>query len=355
MGNKTYTLAQLAGIAGGRVEGDGGVKIAGVARLDEAGPGDVTLYVDTRYESLLGASRASAVVRAERFACALPSIVSDNPQASFARILALFAVFTDAEIAEGVHASSFVEPSAVLGPGVRIGPFCRVGRNARIGAGTRLLFGVYVGDRVVVGEECLVYPNVTIREASEIGDRVVLHPGVVIGADGFGFVWDGERHLKIPQIGRVVIEDDVEIGANSAVDRATMGATRIGRGSKIDNLVQIGHNNVIGRHTLLAGQVGVGGSTEIGDHVTAGGQAGFAGHMKIGDGAVIASQAGVTKDIPAGMTVSGYPAREHRLARKLWAFTNRLPELFERLKAAESKLAALEKDKANGEATEDDR
>jgi UDP-3-O-[3-hydroxymyristoyl] glucosamine N-acyltransferase len=256
---------------------------------------------------------------------------------------------------EGVHPSAVVDPTAEVAPDVRIGPHCFVGRGTRIGAGTRILFGVFIGDRVAIGRQCIVFPNVTIREASEIGDRVILHPGVVIGADGFGFVWDGERQVKIPQIGRVVIEDDVEIGANSAVDRATTDVTRIGRGTKIDNLVQVGHNCVIGAHSILAGQVGVAGSTDIGERVTVGGQSGFTGHIKIGDRVTVAARSGVTKETPPGLTVSGFPARDHRMVRRLWAYTERLPELFERLKRLEARLADVKKEAAHGEAAEDDR
>jgi UDP-3-O-[3-hydroxymyristoyl] glucosamine N-acyltransferase len=339
----------------GRLVGDAGIEVTGIAGIGEAGEGDITLLAGSRYESLLGSTRAAAVVRSEGVACSLPSIVVDRPYIAFARLLELFQVTTDAEVEEGIHPSSVVDPTAELAKGVRIGPCCRIGRGARIGAGTRVLFGVYIGDRVTVGQDCLIYPNVTIREASEIGNRVVLHPGVVIGADGFGFAWDGERHVKIPQIGRVVIEDDVEIGANSAVDRATTSATRIGRGTKIDNLVQVGHNCVIGRHSVIAGQTGMAGSTVIGERVTAGGQSGFMGHIHVGDGAVIGSQSGVTKSVPPGMIVSGYPAREHGFARRLWAYTTRLPEVFTRLKGLESRLAKLEEEKRDGKTTEDDR
>jgi UDP-3-O-[3-hydroxymyristoyl] glucosamine N-acyltransferase len=176
---------------------------------------------------------------------------------------------------------------------------------------------------------------------------VIIHPGAVIGADGFGFVWDGERHVKIPQIGRVVIEDDVEIGANSAVDRAATAVTRIGRGVKIDNLVQVGHNCIVGKNTILSGQTGLAGSTVLGEGVIVGGQTGFMGHITVGDGVVIGAQTGVTRSIPAGLTISGYPAREHGLAKRIHACVMRLPELFKRVKALEAELAAKKKGKEN--------
>ena len=342
-------------MVGGRLVGDGEIEIAGIAGVREAGAGEITMVAGAEHAGLLSSTPAAAVVRTNDVPCALPSIVVERPYVAFAKLLELFASATDADLDEGIHPSAVIDETAELAKDIRIGACCRIGRGARIGAGTRLLFGVFVGDRVTIGRECLVYPNVTIREATEIGDRVILHPGVVVGADGFGFTWDGERHVKIPQIGRVVIEDDVEIGANSAVDRATTGVTRICRGTKIDNLVQVGHNSVIGRHTVLAGQVGVAGSTEIGERVTAAGQVGIAGHIRIGDGAIMAAQAGVTKDIPPGMTVSGYPARDHRLARRLYAFTARLPEVFERLKALEARLAQLEEGTTHGETADDDR
>lgn len=355
MEKRVHKLGELAEWVSGRLVGDAGIEITGIAGLQEAKAGDITMLADAAHEKYAATSRAAAIVRSDGIRCPLPSIVVEKPYVAFARLLSLFVVTTDAELEEGVHPSSVVHPTAELADDVRIGPFCLVGRGARIGTGTRILSGAVIGDRVTIGKSCLLYSHVTIREACEIGDRVILHPGVVIGADGFGFAWDGERHVKIPQIGRVVIEDDVEIGANSAIDRATTAATRIGRGTKIDNLVQVGHNCVIGRHCILAGQTGVGGSTEMGERVIAAGQSGFMGHMRVGDGVVIGAQSGVTKDVPPGMRVSGYPAREHGLARRLVAYTARLPEIFGRVKAIEARLARIEKVKTHGEKTEDDR
>jgi len=355
LSGKIYTLRELSELVGGELAGDGGVSIRGVAGIKEAGDGDITVVVEAKYEELLASTHASAIIRGGGVSCALPSIVTDKPFLAFVKVLELFAVSTDVAMEKGVHESALVDPSAVLGENVRIGPFCRIGRGARIGSGTRILFGAFIGDRVVIGNDCLIYPNVTIREACEIGDRVMLHPGVVIGADGFGYVWDGERHVKVPQIGKVVVEDDVEIGANTTIDRATTAVTRICRGTKIDNLVQVAHNCVVGRHSILAGQVGLSGSAELGERVTAAGQVGVAGHIKIGDGVVIGGQGGVTKSLPPGVFVSGYPAREHRLAMRLLAFTSRLPELFGRVKAAEAKIARLEKKDSHDETTKNDR
>jgi UDP-3-O-[3-hydroxymyristoyl] glucosamine N-acyltransferase len=214
--------------------------------------------------------------------------------------------------------------------------------------------GTFIGEDVRIGRECQIYPNVTIREGSRIGDRVILQPGSVIGADGFGFAKDGQTHHKVPQIGRVIIEDDVEIGANSTIDRATTGETRVKRGSKIDNLVQIAHNVVIGENSILAAQVGIAGSTELGRNVVLAGQAGLVGHITIGDGAMVGAQGGVTKSVPPDTAVSGYPAREHKKARRLWAYNNRLPDLFERVKEMERRIRELEEEKSLDSTAEDD-
>jgi len=345
---RTYTLRELAGLVGGDLVGDGAVVIRGVAGIAEAQEGDVTVFSDPRYEKLLATTRASAIIRPKGVECALPSIIAEKPHLIFVKVLGLFARFTDAEVRSGLHPMAIVDPTAMIDERASVGPFCWIGREARIGAGTRILCGTFVGDRVVIGEDCVIYPNVTIRETSEIGDRVILHPGVVIGADGFGFAWDGERHVKIPQIGRVVIEDDVEIGANSAVDRATTSVTRIGRGAKIDNLVQVGHNCVVGRNSVLSGQTGLAGSTVLGEGVIVGGQTGFMGHITVGDGVVIAAQSGVTKSVPPGVTLSGFPAREHGLSRRIFACMTRLPELFQRVKALEAEINARKKGKENG-------
>jgi UDP-3-O-[3-hydroxymyristoyl] glucosamine N-acyltransferase len=238
---------------------------------------------------------------------------------------------------------------------VSIGPFCHVGAGAVIGDGTTLIAGVFVGERATLGAQCLIYSNVTIREECTLGDRVILQPGVVIGSDGFGYARHGGVHHKVPQVGRVVIEDDVEIGANSCVDRATTGETRIKRGTKIDNLVQVAHNVVIGENTVLAAQVGISGSTEVGTSVSMGGQAGVGGHLTIGDRVMVGGQAGVTKSVPADTMVSGYPAREHSAARKLYAHIALLPELFKRVKDLERRLGLRQEGGEVGSSAENDR
>ncbi len=355
MESRSYTLTELAALVGGRVAGDGGILISGVAAIRDAVAGEITLFAEEKYRAHLSSTPASAVIRKGDCECEIASVVTDKPYLAFIKILELFSRSTDAVVPPGAHESAVVDATARVGVEASIGPFCRVGRGVRIGARSRILFGTFVGDRAVVGEDCLVYPNVTIREDCEIGDRVILHPGVVIGADGFGYIWDGMRHVKVPQIGRVVIEDDVEIGANAAVDRATAGVTRICRGTKIDNFVQVGHNCVVGKNSIIAGQTGLAGSTIVGEGVIIGGQAGFMGHIEIGDGARIAAQAGVTHSLPPGATVSGYPARDHRLARRIYAYTTRLPELFKRVKAIEELIAAKKKRRPDGKTTDNDR
>jgi UDP-3-O-[3-hydroxymyristoyl] glucosamine N-acyltransferase len=354
LNRRVYTLAELSELVRGRLAGDGGIVISGVAAIKDAVPGEITLFADAKYKDYLKSTRASAVIRRVDSECEHPSIVTDEPYIAFVKILGLFSRTTDAEVSPGRHESAVIDSTAQIAADASIGPFCRIGQEARVGARTRILFGSFIGDRVAIGEDCLIFPNVTIREGCEIGDRVILHAGVVIGADGFGYQWDGKRHVKVPQIGKVVVEDDVEIGANSAVDRATTGITRVGRGTKIDNLVQVGHNCVIGKNSILAGQVGLAGSTILGEGVIVGGQAGFMGHIEIGDRVSIAAQAGVTHSLPAGMAVSGYPAREHRLARRIYAYTTRLPELFKRVKAIEAVVGAKKKRRADGKTANDD-
>jgi UDP-3-O-[3-hydroxymyristoyl] glucosamine N-acyltransferase len=214
--------------------------------------------------------------------------------------------------------------------------------GARLGDRVVVMASGYVGPRAVIGDDCMLYPGVVVREDCVLGARVMLHPGVVIGSDGFGFAFDSGRYHKVPQVGNVVVGDDVEIGANTTVDRATTHSTRIGDGTKIDNLVQIGHNVVIGRHCIVVAQVGISGSTELEDYVTIGGQAGVIGHVRIGRGAMIGGQSGVTKSVPPETVVTGYPAMPHNLWKRIQAFLQRLPELARRTKALEERVGKLE-------------
>lgn len=338
-------LRELVTIIGGQLVGDGTVVITGVAGIREAGPGSITFLANPKYENFLETTRASAVIVPTGSSHPSKSlVVSDSPYLTFIKAVEFFVPNRDRH-APGIHPTAVVAPTAIIGSSVHIGANVVIEERVSIGDGSAVLAGTYVGRDSQVGSSCLVYPNVTIREETKIGERVVIHSGAVIGGDGFGFVRDGDAHRKVPQIGNVVIEDDVEIGANVTIDRATTGTTLVGKGTKIDNLVQIGHNVRIGENCILVAQVGIGGSTELGSGVTLAGQAGAAGHIKIGDGATVAAQAGVTKSVPAGVTVSGYPAREHSLANRIYASSQKLPgllkkvaELAERVKQLEEKL-----------------
>jgi UDP-3-O-[3-hydroxymyristoyl] glucosamine N-acyltransferase len=352
---RSYRLCELADIVGGELVGDGEVEIRGVAGIREAAPGEITFVANPRYAEFAAETKASAVIVTRDLVCAKPLIRTDNPYFAYLQVLNLFAAAMAAQYPRGVHDAAVVDPGVTLGKNVSVGPFCHIGRGSRIGDNTTVLAGTFVGEDVEIGPDGLIYSNVTIRERTRIGARVILQPGVVLGGDGFGFARNDTVYHKIPQIGRVVLEDDVEIGANSCVDRATTGETVVRRGTKIDNLVQIAHNVVVGEDTVVAAQAGVSGSTEMGRNVVIGGQAGVAGHITVGDNATIGGQAGATKSVPEGIAVSGYPAREHGAAKRLYAYTAMLPALFERVKVLEKRLRELEKGGAGDSSTEDNR
>lgn len=349
MDDKTprMTAGEIANAIGGKVVGDAGIVVSGVAGIREAAAGDLTFLANAKYERYLESTKASAVIVSKDVTRVASNgralIVVDNPYGGFARVVGLF----DQEEplpGRGVHPSAVVADSASLGNGITVGPAAVVMRDATIGDRSAICAGAYVGPGVTIGADTIVYPNVTIKGASIIGNRVIIHPGSVIGSCGFGFAREGDGHRKIPQIGKVVIEDDVEVGANVCVDRATVGVTRICRGTKIDNLVQIGHNVVLGEGSIVVAQVGISGSTEVGKHVVLGGQAGLAGHIVIGDDAMVAAQSGVTKSVSPGERVSGYPAQKHSRSKRLLACWQRLPSLFDRMRDLERRLRKIEEE-----------
>lgn len=334
-------LGELAERLGCRLEGDGGLEIRGVRGLEDAGPQDLTFVAQERYLSRLARSTAAAVILAEGWpAVDRPALRSPNPTLAFARALSLF--HPPRVSAPGIHPTAVVAPDARVAPTASVGPLTVVGPGAEVGADTILEAHVAVGAGVCIGQGCRIFPQVTLRDGVVLGDRVTVHSGTVIGADGFGYARDGHRYVKIPQVGRVVIEDDVEIGANVTIDRATLGETRIGRGTKIDNLVQIGHNVRVGADTVIVAQVGISGSARIGSRVTLAGQVGVVDHVEIGDDVIVGAQSGVTKDIPPGSVVLGSPAIPHADFKRRVATVARLPEMRKVLRALEERLAALE-------------
>jgi UDP-3-O-[3-hydroxymyristoyl] glucosamine N-acyltransferase len=308
----TFTLREIVGRLGGEVAGDDSIEVSGVATLDEAGPGEITFLANPRYRSRLAATRASAVILAPRDAgaTAIARIVSDNPYAYFARTLTLF--HPAREAVAGVHPSAWVDPTAQVAPTAEIGPFAAIAAGARIGECARIGAGSVVGENAVVGDGTLLHPRVTIYHGCVVGARCILHSGAVIGADGFGMAPDAGRWVKIPQVGRAVLGDDVEVGANTCIDRGALGDTVVEEGVKIDNLVQIAHNCRIGAHTVIAGCTGISGSAVIGRHCVIGGGVGIVGHITIADGVTLSGTTFVTKSITEpGIYSSGVPMMPH--------------------------------------------
>jgi UDP-3-O-[3-hydroxymyristoyl] glucosamine N-acyltransferase len=336
------TLAELAEALECRLEGDGSIEITGAADLATAGPGQVTFYGNPRYRAEFESTRASAVIVGDDApAVERPLLRARSAYYTFARALAL--LHPPIAPPPGVHPLAAVADDAVLGDGVSIGPFVAVGRGVRIGARSIVHAHVAIGDGVSIGADCLIHAHVSLREAVRLGDRVIVQNGAVVGSDGFGFTPDPQRrHHKIPQVGTVVVEDDVEIGANTTIDRAVVGETRIGAGTKIDNLVQVGHNVRVGQHVLLAAQVGISGSATLEDRVTLGGQVGVAGHITVGQGAIAAGQSGVTNSVEPGRFVTGYPAIDNRRWRKASVVFAHLPELRALVKDLDERLSACE-------------
>jgi len=341
------TLAELARLLGGELDGDPERVITDVASIEEAGPGEITFVADDKSAKLIGATRAGAViVRREtglaRAEAGVDVIRVENAHLAFSVALELFrpALLPG----PGVHAGAWVHPEADVAADASVCAFAVVESGARLGAHAVLYPGVYVGPGAVVGAHSILHPGVVVMEGSVLGERVVVHANSVIGSDGFGYVWDearGVRH-KIPQKGIVRIHDDVEIGAGVTIDRATVGETVIGAGTKIDNLVQVAHNVVIGANAVLVAQVGIAGSATIGERVVLGGQAGVAGHTKVGDDSVIGAKSGVTKSLPSGVIYSGMPAMPHGEWRKSRVVAARLPEMKKKISELELRVRALE-------------
>jgi UDP-3-O-[3-hydroxymyristoyl] glucosamine N-acyltransferase len=330
-------LREIAEHLGCALRGDGEVEIRRVAGIERAGQGDLTFVANIRYLGHLAATRASAVIIHPETPTALPALLSTNPYLVFARAVAL--LHPEARPAPGVDPSARVDPTAVLGEGVHVGALAVIGPRARVGARSLIHPHVVVYADATIGEDCCLHSAVQVREGCRLGNRVIVQNGAVIGSDGFGFAKDDSgRYEKIPQRGIVVLEDDVEIGALTAIDRAALDETRIGRGSKLDNLVQVGHSVTIGEDSVLAGQVGVAGSSRLGSRVTLAGQVGVAGHLTIGDGAIATAQTGIPSDVAPGALVSGYPAIDNRAWLKASALFARLPELLKRVRELERKL-----------------
>jgi UDP-3-O-[3-hydroxymyristoyl] glucosamine N-acyltransferase len=325
-----------------RLDGDGEVDIQRVTGIEDAGPGDLTFFVNPKYAPELRVTRASAVIlgdKADAAPCAM--LRARQPYFAFAKAVELFA--DPWKPAPGVHRLASVSDTAVIGDGVSVGPFAVIEDGARIGARTIVHAHVTIARNASVGNDCTIHARVSLRERVRIGDRVVLQDGAVIGSDGFGFARspDGGHH-KIPQIGNVVIEDDVEVGANSTIDRPAVGETRIRAGTKIDNLVQIAHGVSVGRNVLLAAQVGIAGSSVIEDDVTLAGQVGVAGHITLGKGVIATAQSGIPNSVDPGSFISGYPAIPNRDWLKSAAIFRRLPDLRKLVTALEARLLALE-------------
>ncbi|MEE9369796.1 MAG: UDP-3-O-(3-hydroxymyristoyl)glucosamine N-acyltransferase [Pontiella sp.] len=342
-------LSDIAERLGATLEGDSDLEIRAVAGLKEASKGDISFLANPKYASHVAETSASAVIVPrdwDRSAkCAI--LRAENSDQAFAEVAELF--YEPVPVpTTGIHPTAVVAETAQLGEGVSIGAHCTIEEGVVIGENTVIQSNCVIGYKTIIGANCLIYPLVSAREFSEIGDRVIIHNGTVVGSDGFGYaVQDDGSRTKIPQIGKVVIEDDVEIGSNVSIDRARFGKTKIGKGTKIDNLVQIAHNVVIGEHSVMCGQSGISGSTTVGSKCIMAGQAGLAGHIEVGDGAIVGAQAGVIKDVASKDFVIGSPAMSHLQTKKLIASMITLPKLKEKVKQLEATVAELSSKKSS--------
>jgi len=341
IGPEGIALAELAEELGGLVEGNPTVRVTGVTGLQDAVHGGMVRVEHPRYLAEAEASPAAALLTDLRIGpVQKPTIRVAKVRLAFARALELFAPTEDAP--DGIHETAVIASDAELAPGCAVGPYAVIGRKARVGARAVVHAHAVVGEGVEIGEDSVIYPQVVLYSRTVVGARVRIHSGSVIGADGFGYEWNGQGHQKIPQIGRVRIGDDVEIGANTAIDRATTGETVIGPGTKVDNLVQVAHNVRTGAHCLIVSQVGIAGSTTLGSGVVLAGQAGVKDHVHLGDGVQAAGKSGVWGDQPAGARVSGHPARPHREEIRIQAALGQLPELLKRVAELERRLKDAE-------------
>ncbi|MCP4640184.1 MAG: UDP-3-O-(3-hydroxymyristoyl)glucosamine N-acyltransferase [bacterium] len=346
------TVNEIAALVGGTVVGNGAIPITGINGIRQAASGDLTFLADTRYVNFLSSTHASAILVRQEIERADQALIQvDDPYMAVAVVLKRIQA-DNARPPEGIHPTATIHPSVELGEGVAVGPYVTIEEGCQVGARTHLYAGVVIAHSSVVGADCVLHANVVFREQTVVGDRCIIHAGAVLGSDGFGFASLDGKHEKIPQVGTVVLGNDVEIGANTTIDRATFGQTVVGEGTKIDNLVQIGHNTRIGKHTVICGNAGIAGSTIIGDRVTIAAGAGIAGHLEVGDGAVIGGYSGVSKSVRPGQKVFGYPAVEYGRSKRMHGALRQLPDALRQMRTLEQRIAQLE-GQLNGTAEDD--
>ena len=346
------TLRELAEYVHGTVVGDENLLITAVSGIEDAKEGDITFLANPKYREKLQQTRASAVIVAPDVDISNIAVIKvSNPYFAFAQLLTLFSKKYHPPV--GIHETSVMGDDVNIGEQCAIAAHVTIGNHVHIGDRTIIYPGVVIGDHVTIGSDTIIYPNVSLLQEVSVGNRVIIHSGTVVGSDGFGFAPVGGEYYKIPQIGKVIIDDDVEIGANVSIDRATLGATHIQKGVKIDNLVQIAHNVVIGEHSVIVSQVGISGSTKVGKHVTLAGQVGLVGHIEIGDHVMIGAQSGVTKSVPEKTILSGSPAVDQRLWKKSQISLLKLPDTLKTIRALEKRIAELEKYASNTDIPEE--
>jgi len=339
------TITEIADKVCGEVTGDGSTRITGFSSADLAKAGDLTFADNERYLAAAEQSEASAILMSGPFTSERkPLIRVANARVAVARLLPLF--FPPEKHASGIHESAVIDPTAQIDPSGHIGPYCVIGAGVRIGVRCVLMGGNHIGRDCRVGDDVTLFPNVLLYARTQVGHRVTIHGGTVIGSDGYGYVFDEGRHRKVLQVGNVVIHDDVEIGANAAIDRAALGSTVIGKGTKIDNLVHVAHNVVMGSHCLIMGQVGFAGSTRLGDYCVIASQSGIAGHLTLGRQSTVGAKSGVMRDVPDGGMVLGIPAYPNKQAKRQWVAVQKLPEMMRQLRELQQQVAQLKAEKS---------